>query len=101
MMRVELRDAKGSLSDYARKARRGPVVVTRRGKPVALLRTLTEDEWEDFVVSTHPTFLSVLKRSRASYEAEGGIPLAEVERRFGLTPKSSRRRARKPQRKSR
>ena len=29
MMRVELSDAKGSLSEYARKARRGPVVVTR------------------------------------------------------------------------
>ena len=101
MMRVELQDAKGSLSEYARKARRGPVVVTRGGKPVALLRTLTDEEWEDFVVSMHPKFLSVLARSRASYKAQGGIPLAEVERRFGLTPKSPRRRARKPARKTR
>jgi hypothetical protein len=68
---------------------------------MALLRTLTEEDWEDFVVSTHPTFLSVLKRSRGSYEAHGGIPLAEVERRFGLTPRVSRRRVRKPQSKRR
>jgi antitoxin (DNA-binding transcriptional repressor) of toxin-antitoxin stability system len=96
MIRVELRDAKGSLSDYARKARRGPVVVMRGGKPIALLRTLTDEEWEDFVVSTHPGFLSVLERSRARYEAAGGISLAEIERRFGLTPKAARRRAKKP-----
>ena len=101
MMRVELQDATGSLSDYERKARRGPVVVTRGGKPMALLRTLTDEEWEDLVVSTHPKFLSVLERSRASYKTQGGIPLAEVERRFGLTPKPSGGRARKPARKSR
>jgi prevent-host-death family protein len=46
MTRVELKDATSSLSDYTRKARKGPVVVTRRGKPVALLRILGEDEWE-------------------------------------------------------
>ena len=76
-------------------------MVTQRGKPVALLRTLTDEEWEDFVVSTYPKFLAVLARSRASYRAQGGIPLADVERRFGLTPKPPRRGARKPARKSR
>ena len=76
-------------------------MVTQRGKPVALLRTLTDEEWEDFVVSTHSKFLAVLARSRASYKAQGGIPLVDVERRFGLTPKPPRRGARKPARKSR
>lgn len=38
MTRVELTEATAPLADYARQARRGPVVLTRRGRPVAMLR---------------------------------------------------------------
>ena len=64
MTRIELRDATGSLSEYTRKARKGPVVVTRRGRPVALLRVVTDAEWEDFVVSSSPAFRRLIERSR-------------------------------------
>jgi len=91
MMRVELADATESLSEYTRKARKEPVVVTRHGKPVAMLRSLTEDEWEDFVVSTDPRFIALIERSRARYKPGTGIPLAEIMRKYGIKPKASRR----------
>lgn len=84
MTRVELRDATGSLSEYTRKARKGPVVVTRRGRPVALLRVVSDAEWEDFVVSSSPAFRRIIERSRKDYEARGGVALEQIEREFAL-----------------
>jgi prevent-host-death family protein len=81
---IEMAEATGALSGYARQARRGPVVVMRRGKPVAALVPLDAEQWEDFVVSTHPGFLDLIERSRASFRAHGGIPLEDIEREFGV-----------------
>ena len=41
MMRVEMTDAAASLSTYARKAQKEPVVLTRRGKPIVALMPLS------------------------------------------------------------
>ena len=84
MKTVEMAEATGALSEYAKRVRKDPVVVMRRGKPVAALVPLDVEEWEDFVVSTHPKFLAIIEQSRASYKAQGGIPLEEIEREFGL-----------------
>jgi antitoxin (DNA-binding transcriptional repressor) of toxin-antitoxin stability system len=80
MTRVELTEATAPLADYARKAKRGPVVLTRRGRPVAMLRLLTEEEREDYLVSTHPGFVELMRRSRETCPAGSGIPLEEVAR---------------------
>jgi hypothetical protein len=76
MTRVGLNDATSSLSEYTRRDRTGPVVVTRHGEPVALPRLLTEDEWETFAVSSDPGFAAMMEGSRARYPAGTGIPLA-------------------------
>ena len=96
MMRVELKEATDSLSDYTRKALKEPVVVTRGGKPVAVLRPLAEDEWEDLVVSTDPRFIELIERSRARSKPGTGTPLAEIMRKYGVKPKAkAARRSRK------
>jgi prevent-host-death family protein len=91
MTRVELSEATGSLSEYTRKARKGPVVVTRQGKPVALLRSLTADEWENFVVSSDPRFTAMIERSRVRHKPGTAIPLADVMSKYGVKPKVARR----------
>lgn len=88
MKRVEMTEATGPLSEYAEQARTNPVVVTRSGKPFAAVVSLDSDNWEDFVVSTHPRFIEMIKRSRASYDSEGGVALEEIEREFDLPPRS-------------
>jgi len=94
MTRVELRDAKGSLSEYTRKARKGPVVVTRRGRPVAVLRAVSDEEWEDLVVGGSPVFRRIIESSGKDYEAHGGIALEEIERKFALPPRHGKPSAR-------
>ena len=95
MKTVEMAEATAPLSEYARQARKGTVVVTRRGKPLAAVVPLHSDDWEDFVVSQEPSFIEVIKRSEERYKAEGGIPLEEVRRKYGLAPKPARRSRRK------
>lgn len=94
MKTVDMAEATAPLSEYARRARKGTVVVTRRGKPLAAVVPLGTDDWEDFVVSQDPGFIDVIKRSEARYRTEGGISLDEMRRKHGLKPTRSPRRSR-------
>ena len=89
MKTVEMADATAPLSEYARQARRHSVVVMRRGKPLAAVVPLNSANWEDFVVGQDPGFLKVMKRSEASYKAEGGVSLEELQRKYA--PKARRK----------
>jgi hypothetical protein len=41
---------------------------------------------ETVTLSTHPQFLSLIERSRACQNTEGGISSDEMRRRLGLEP---------------
>ncbi len=64
---------------------------------MVVLHTLTEEEWENLVVSTHPGFVRLMRRSYARFKPGAGIPLEEVEREFAFkaTPARTRRRGRR------
>ena len=89
-MRVlELEEAKGSLSDYARKNRRDAVVVTRKGKPISALVPLdSRADLERLSLSTNPRFKAILDRSRADVNAGRVTSSAELRREFGLKRKA-------------
>ena len=90
MMRVEMTDAAASLSTYARKAQKEPVVLTRRGKPIAALMPLDRNGWEDLLVSSHPTFRRIIRRSRARCKPGQGISTDTMRRRLVDRRKTSR-----------
>jgi prevent-host-death family protein len=92
MKTIEMAEATAPLSEYARRARKDTVVVTRRGKPLAAVIPLDSDDWEDFVVSQDPGFIEVIKRSEARYKAEGGISLEEMRRKYAIKPMRRHRR---------
>lgn len=94
MMRVDIAEATASLRDYTKKALKEPVVVTRRGKPVAALTALDADDWEDLIVSTDPRFVALIERSRMLGKPGTGIPLEDVRRKYGLDRKPRRKPAR-------
>lgn len=83
MKTLELARATGSLPEYVRQAREEPLVLTKRGKPVAAVVPLADGDLESLAVSTHPDFLAIIERSRARHKAEGGISLEEVRRKYG------------------
>jgi len=81
---VEISKATTSLGDYARRLRKRPVVVTRKGKPVAALVPIENADLESISLSTNPKFLAIIERSRQRMKTEGGIPMEEMLRRLRL-----------------
>lgn len=77
-------EAKVPLFSVLEKARTGVIVFTRRGKAQYALVPVKERDVERYALATHPTFLSLIERSRLSYARHGGIPLEEVARGFGI-----------------
>ena len=90
MKTLELGKATAPLAQYVRGIKKGPVIVTARGKPVAALIYITGDDLESAALSTHPKFLAILEESLARLQAEGGISSEEMRRRLGVRPKTRR-----------
>lgn len=89
-------DVKARLSAYVKESQAGPVIVTRNGKPVAVLLAVTdEDELERLVLAYSPKFRALLNKSRRQIGETGGISHdafwreLEAESREGA-PKSRR-----------
>jgi prevent-host-death family protein len=95
MKTVDISKATESLARYTRSIRRGPVVVTRKGRPVAALLPIENADAETTMLSTNPRFLALIERARVRHDKEGGQDLAQVRRRFGLRS-PTRRVRRKP-----
>ena len=92
MKTVEMAEATASLSDYAQKARKETLIVTRRGKPIAALMPVdARTDLENLVVTTHPTFQAILERSEARYKTEGGLSTKQVRARLAARRKAGRK----------
>lgn len=62
---VELADATAPLADYVEEAATGgPIVITRRGRPVAFLARVKGRDLESLSMGTDPSFLDLLEVSR-------------------------------------
>ena len=74
-------DIKAHLSAYLKESQKGPVIVTRNGKAVAVLLAVTdEDELERLVLAHSPKFQALLDKSRRQIEETGGVPHDEFWR---------------------
>ena len=91
MNKVEVNDTKLTVLDLAELAKQGPVVLTRRGKPLATLRPLKNGDWESTALAANPKFVALIEDARRSYAKEGGKSLEEVRRELGLPDKSGPR----------
>ncbi len=93
MRTIEINQATGSLAEYVADADREPIILTREGEPYAAiityenLKALQRGQTKRspiLVPDDGESLLSYLGRVEARYKTEGGIPLEEVERRYGL-----------------
>ena len=84
---VNVRELKNRTSQVVRRAHRGDVVVTTRGKPTVVIHAVNGDELEDYLLAHSPKFLKSLELSYREYQRKGGIPLekflAQTERELG------------------
>jgi len=85
-----LAQVKDQFSAYIVESKKSPVVITKNGKPVALLTGLDEDDDLDTLVLAHnPRFMQMLEQARERVRQTGGIPHKEFWARV------KKRRARK------
>jgi len=71
---VPVAEIKAHLSAYLRESEKGPIIVTKNGKPVAVLLGVTdEEEIERLVLAYSPRFQDVLSRGRQQIQKTGGV----------------------------
>ena len=67
-------DIKTHFSAYIEKCKDGPVIVTRRGRPVAVLVSILEDdELERFILAHTPRFRRLLDAAEERIQRTGGV----------------------------
>ncbi len=72
-------DIKARFSAYLKASREGPVIVTRNGKPVAVLLAMDdEDELERLIIAYSPKFQHILREAREEIQGGKGLPHTEV-----------------------
>lgn len=86
MKTLELETATGSLAEYAKDLTDEPVVLTVNGKPVAALVSVDNVDWETVILSSNPTFMGLIERSRRRQALEEGISSEEMRSKLGLKP---------------
>jgi prevent-host-death family protein len=76
MMRfANVRELKNKTSEILKLAEKEEVVVTSRGKPTAIIKGITEEDFEDYLLENNPKFLAALEKARKEYLELGGVSL--------------------------
>lgn len=80
-------EVKARFSSYLRDSETGPVVVTRNGRPVAVLLSVEDDkELERLVLAYSPGFQEILQTARQQIREGKGIPHDEFWREVEAEP---------------
>ena len=79
MKEMKLSDVKDHLSEVLHMAEEEDVVVTRHGKPAAVIIGFAdEDEWFEYKLANDPRFLARIERARASIREGRGVKLEKL-----------------------
>jgi antitoxin (DNA-binding transcriptional repressor) of toxin-antitoxin stability system len=89
MKTVEVAKATLPLSDYTKGIKKEPVIITKEGKPVAALVSITNADIETVSLSNNTKFIALIERSRSRQKSEGGISAEEMRRRFEKPKRSA------------
>jgi prevent-host-death family protein len=90
MKTVALREAKQSLSGFVAHAQRERVLITKHGKPAAIVIGVEGQDIEDVLLRQDPEFWKLIEERRR----QRSEPLAEVRASLGLARRPRRRKAR-------
>lgn|SRR5574340_486618 len=92
MRTVEISRAADSLPEYGRRKRGETWVLTRRGRPVAAVVPLDDEDYFSMRLARDPRFVATIERARTRYAETGGLSLADIRRKHRLEPKARRQR---------
>jgi prevent-host-death family protein len=79
MRQVALAEVKDDLSRFLRLAESEEIVITRHGRPAGVLIGFeSEDDWFDYRLEHHPTFLRKVAEARDAFRAGRGVRLEDL-----------------------
>ena len=93
---VPLNEVKNRFSKYLELSKREDIVVTKNGRPAAILHAVTDEDLEDYLFESDPRFIARIEALRREFQREGGTPLADLRKELGVP--ASRRRGVAPRR---
>lgn len=88
MKTVAMENMTLTAEELAAMAQKEPVILTRKGHPVAAVKDLRGSDWESVSLANNPKFIELIEASRRSYRKQGGIGLEEIRQQFGLRAKA-------------
>jgi len=88
---VPLGQAKNELSAYVEEAQHDRVLVTRHGKPAALIIGVAGEDFEDLMTRSDPEFWQMIEGRRATSKT---VSAGEMRRRLGLAKRRRPKRKR-------
>lgn len=86
MKTISARDLQRKVRECVEVSQKERVIVTRHGRPAAVLVGVEGRDWEDLVLQTSPSFWRMIERRRK----QKTVPLREVRRRLETQRRSRR-----------
>lgn len=82
---VSVRELRDRATKILRQVEEGETtIVTRRGEPIAAITPFTRDDLEDWLLAHGEVFKRRIEAAMERMDRGRGIPLDELERRWGL-----------------
>ena len=88
---VALGEAKNALSAYVDQAQQDRVLVTRHGRPAAIIIGVEGEDFEDLMTRAEPKFWQMIEARR---KAAKTVSSEEMRRRLGVARKATSKRKR-------
>lgn len=78
-----LAEVRNRFSAFIDESQESPVVVTRNGRPVALIAAISDDDDLDaLLLANNPRFVKLLDTARERVRTNGGVSLADFRNRI-------------------
>jgi prevent-host-death family protein len=81
---VPLSEIKNRFSTYLDMSKREDIVVTKNGRPAAILHAVTDEDIEDYLFESDPRFIARIEALRREFQRQGGTSLAAVRKELRL-----------------
>ena len=75
---ASVKEVKDNLSQFLKKAKQEDVVITKNGRPTAILHHLGKDELEDYLLEHDPKFKRKIEKRWKDYLENGGTSIGTM-----------------------
>ena len=80
---ASVKEVRDRLSQFLKTAEKEDVVITKNGRPSAVIHHLGEDEIEDYLLEHDPKFRAKIDKRWKEYLRKGGHSVEEILRSLG------------------